>query len=91
MAVNKENEIEDYLDEDRPIPGQKYVCLSFVSPDKLIANRKDYFYYNFLKSNHGYDKSLDEFREEFNNYSEDNEQKLQDEFEFMHFFSVLLR
>ena len=81
MTDNKETEIEDYLDEDRAIPGQKYVCLSFVSPDKLIADRKDYFYYNFLKSNYGYDKSLDEFREEFNNYSEDNEQKLQDEFD----------
>ena len=73
--------MEDYLDEDRPIQGQKYVCLSFVSPDKLLADKKDYFYYNFLKTNHGYEKSLEEFKEEFSNYSEDNEQKLQDEFD----------
>ena len=73
--------MEDYLDEDRPIQGQKYVCLSFVSPDKLLADKKDYFYYNFLKTNHGYEKSLEQFKEEFSNYSEDNEQKLQDEFD----------
>ena len=73
--------MEDYLDEDRPIQGQKYVCLSFVSPDKLLADKKDYFFYNFLKTNHGYEKSLEEFKEEFSNYSEDNEQKLQDEFD----------
>ena len=29
VGMSKE-EIVDYLDEDRPIPGQKYVCLSFV-------------------------------------------------------------
>lgn len=73
--------MEDYLDEDRPILGQKYVCLSFVSPDNLLTDKKDYFFYNFLKTNHGYGKSLEEFKEEFTNYSEDNEQKLQDEFD----------
>ena len=77
---NNEN-MEDYLDEDRPIQGQKYVCLSFVSPDKLISDKKDYFYYNFLKTNYGYEKSLEEFKEEFCNYSEDNEQKLQEEYD----------
>ena len=30
MALSKNTtEKKDYLDEDRPIPGQKYVCLSF--------------------------------------------------------------
>ena len=27
---------EDYLEEDKPIPGQKFVCLSFISPDLYI-------------------------------------------------------
>jgi len=25
---------EDFLEVDRPVPGQNYCCLSFVSPDK---------------------------------------------------------
>ena len=56
--MSDQNEIEDYLDEDRPILGQKYVCLSFVSPDKLLIDKKDYFYYNYLKSNFGYEPKI---------------------------------
>ena len=30
---------EDYLEVDPPIPGQNYVCLSFVSPEDMIKKR----------------------------------------------------
>ena len=33
---------EDFLDVDQPIPGQNFVCLSFVSPEKNIL-QKDKF------------------------------------------------
>ena len=29
----------DFLEVDRPIPGQNYVCLSFISPDKILGHR----------------------------------------------------
>ena len=35
-------QIEDYLEEDKPIPGQKYVCLSFISPEKVLEDKKTY-------------------------------------------------
>ncbi len=35
----------DYLDEDKPIRGQNYVCLSFLSPEDVLAN-KDVFVFN---------------------------------------------
>lgn len=35
----------DYLDEDKPIRSQNYVCLSFISPEDVLAN-KDVFYIN---------------------------------------------
>jgi len=42
--------VEDHLDEDKPIRGQKYVLLSFVSPEDVIIN-KDIMYFNkFLES-----------------------------------------
>ena len=31
-------EKEDYLDVDDAVPGQNYVCLSFVSPEALSFN-----------------------------------------------------
>ena len=37
---------EDYLEVDNPIPGQNYVCLSFVSPKKLLKNMNYFFLIN---------------------------------------------
>ena len=30
----------DYLEVDDVIPGQNYVCLSFLSPEELIQNKE---------------------------------------------------
>lgn len=38
----------DYLDEDKPIRGQNYVCLSFVSPEDVIRNKEVYYLENYL-------------------------------------------
>ena len=37
------------LDEDKPIAGQKFVCVSFVSPEKIIKQKEIYFFEEFLK------------------------------------------
>jgi hypothetical protein len=39
----------DVLGEDPPINGQKYVSISFISPEKILANRDLYFFENFVK------------------------------------------
>lgn len=39
----------DLLDEDTPIAGQKFVCLSFISPERIIKQRELYFFKQFLK------------------------------------------
>ena len=38
MAQSKveNNDMEDFLEEDKPIQGQKYVCLSFISPENVL-------------------------------------------------------
>jgi hypothetical protein len=46
MAEEKK---EVYLDADKEIPGQHYVCLSFLSPEKVLANKDVYFFSEFLK------------------------------------------
>lgn len=40
---------EEYLEADKEIPGQKYVCLSFLSPENVLANKDLYFFNAFLK------------------------------------------
>ena len=38
----------DLLDEDKPISEQKFVCLSFVSPEKIIKQREEFFFEQFV-------------------------------------------
>ena len=32
----------DLLDEDKPISGQKFACISFLSPEKIIKSKNLY-------------------------------------------------
>jgi hypothetical protein len=51
----------DLLEEDKPIAGQKFVCVSFVSPEKIIKNKELYYFQEFLKTwdfNKSMEKSL---------------------------------
>lgn len=38
----------DLCDEDAPIAGQKFVCMSFVSPEKILKKRELYAFEQFL-------------------------------------------
>jgi len=40
----------DLLEEDKPIAGQKFVCMSFISPESLIKQRDHYLFEEFIKS-----------------------------------------
>ena len=39
----------DLLEEDKPIAGQKFVCVSFVSPENILKKKEMYFFEEFLK------------------------------------------
>ena len=39
----------DLLEEDKPISGQKFVCLSFLSPEKILKNKNIFYFEKFLK------------------------------------------
>lgn len=38
----------DYLEQDPEIRGQKYVCLSFISPEDVIRNKEVYFFSRYI-------------------------------------------
>lgn len=40
---------EDFLEEDQEIPGQKFCLLSFLSPEKVLANKDSFFFSKFVK------------------------------------------
>jgi hypothetical protein len=39
----------DVLDEDKAVAGQKYCCLSFISPEEIVKDRKEFMLEAFLK------------------------------------------
>ena len=50
LPNGKENpKYVDLCDEDTPIAGQKYACLSFVSPEKILKKREQFLFEEFVK------------------------------------------
>jgi hypothetical protein len=39
----------DLLEEDKPIAGQKFACISFVSPETILKKKEAFFFEEFLK------------------------------------------
>ena len=56
----------DVLDEDKPISGQKFVCVSFISPENILKQKEHFFFQEFLK-HFDYSKSMKKF-EQFLNF-----------------------
>ena len=50
----------DLCDEDPPIAGQKFACMSFISPEKILKKREVYMFEQFLKQ-WDFKKSMDKF------------------------------
>lgn len=55
----------DLLEEDKPISGQKFVCVSFVSPENILMQKNDYFFSEFLK-HYDFSKSIERFTQFLN-------------------------
>jgi hypothetical protein len=56
----RKSKLIDLLDEDKPIAEQKFVCLSFISPENEIKNKDRFFFTEFLK-NYDFIKSMEKF------------------------------
>jgi hypothetical protein len=50
----------DLLEEDKPIAGQKFVCVSFCSPDKILKEKQIFYFEEFLKK-WDFNKSMEKF------------------------------
>ena len=36
---------EDFLEVDQSVPGQNYVCLSFLSPENVLKQKEMYYFH----------------------------------------------
>ena len=53
------------LEEDKPISGQKFVCVSFVSPENILKQKNHFFFQEFLK-HYDFSKSVQKFSQFLN-------------------------
>lgn len=58
--LSKNTKYVDLLDEDETIAGQKFACLSFISPENIIKNKELFFFEEFLKE-FDFKKSIEKF------------------------------
>ena len=59
----KENpKFVDLLEEDKPIANQKFVCVSFVSPEKILKDKQVFYFEKFLKE-WEFTKVLEKYRQ----------------------------
>ena len=52
----------DLCDEDQPIAGQKFACMSFISPEKILKKREVFLFDQFVKQ-WDFTKSLTKFND----------------------------
>tara|TARA_B110000858_G_C17770235_1_gene459224 strand:+ start:103 stop:1023 length:921 start_codon:yes stop_codon:yes gene_type:complete len=55
----------DLLDEDKSIAGQKFACLSFVSPEHILKQKDMFLFESFIK-NWDFSKSMEKFSQFLN-------------------------
>jgi len=62
----KNTKYVDLMSEDKPIPGQKFGCYSFICPEHILKKRELFLFERFVK-NWDMSKSMEKFNE-FNNF-----------------------
>lgn len=48
MSTEERNEV-DVLDQDQSIPNQKFVCVSFLSPESILKQKNVFFFESFIQ------------------------------------------
>jgi hypothetical protein len=118
----------DLLEEDKPISGQKFCCVSMISPENILKQKNHFFFEEFLKHyeftksvqtftqflnflSYKYDIKFDTLMSDFNDYMKSekddlgmdnisneyknfidaNEERLEDEFNKEHQFQTSVR
>ena len=92
MSVEQKEEKIDYLEVDDAIPGQNYVCLSFVSPEALIESKEAFKVAKFLQSVCK-DKDMDfkKIMEQYNDFTYKFRDNLQKDFDEQNDFKTNIR
>ena len=90
----KTKTVKDHLNQDQPIPGQNWVCLSFVSPEHILERRDKFymkqFWHNITKAGVDLNK-VDAIGELFDAFMEEHQASLDEKFSEQNNFQTTVR
>ena len=90
--MSEEDKKVDYLEVDEAIPGQNYVCLSFLSPESLMKNKEGFKVVKFLQSYCKEQKlKFDDVYNKYQDFVYKYEDKLQRDFDEQNDFQTSIR
>jgi hypothetical protein len=90
--MTEEEKKVDYLEVDGSIPGQNYVCLSFVSPENIMESKEAFKVSKFLQSYcKDQDLNLDEVMKKYTDYTYKYQDELQKDFDERNKFQTNIR
>ena len=82
----------DYLDVDDAVPGQNYVCLSFVSPESLIESKEAFKVAKFIQAIcKDKDMDVNKTLEQYKDYTYKYQEELQKDFDERNKFQTNIR
>ena len=83
---------EDFLEVDRPIPGQNFACMTFISPENVLKNKDLFKVHEFLKHiNTTHNLSIENITSEYDEYIYKNGALLNKEFDSKNEFQTSIR
>ena len=90
--MSEEDKKIDYLEVDEQVPGQNYVCMSFLSPESFVQNREAFNTAKFLQS-YCKDQKLkfEEVYEKYKDFTYKHEDDLQRDYDEKNEFQTSLR
>ena len=90
--MSEEDKKVDYLEVDDPIPGQNYVCLSFVSPENIMESKEAFKVSKFLQSYcKDQELNLEEVMKKYTDYTYKYQDELQKDFDERNKFQTNIR
>jgi len=90
--LDDKRKMKDFLDVDKPIPGQSFVCLSFISPEKTLQRKDLFFFAEFVKEKYcGGDGDCKKIIEQFEDFMVTQQKPLEEEFHKLNNFQTTVR
>jgi hypothetical protein len=86
--------LDDYLTEDPSVPGQNFVCLSFVSPEKVLDNKEEFIVEEFWKDFQSKKETFTEentFLDAYRDFKDTHNETLEKEFHKLNNFKTTVR